>query len=168
MEDVGLFVTIAEIAGVFVAFAALISVTRRSEISSAQLGQIRAVVTVGLLVVVAALVPVALAAYGIDERQLWVSSSLIYFVLNWVAILMALRRPENRELASAQARTNPAISGFFWLLEAAVQIPLLLVIFGVNRDLDMAFYVTALVVHLFEAVFVLAQLVYAQVGRHQA
>ena len=45
MEDLVLFVTIAEIAGVFVGFAALIAVTRRCEIDASQLGQIRAVVT---------------------------------------------------------------------------------------------------------------------------
>jgi hypothetical protein len=56
-EDAVLFITIAEIAGVFVGFAALISVTRRSEIQPAQLGQMRAVVTIGLVVVVAALIP---------------------------------------------------------------------------------------------------------------
>lgn len=35
---------------------------------------------------------------------------------------------------------------------------------GVNPSLDAAFYVTALVFHLFGGAFVLAQLVYAQVG----
>jgi hypothetical protein len=60
------------------------------------------------------------------------------------------------------------MAAFFWLLEVAVQLPLLLVVFGVNRELDTAFYMTALVFHLFEAAFILAQLVYTQVGRHQA
>ena len=168
MFDVVLFITIAEIAGVFVGFAALIAVTRRSEIDTAQLGQIQAVVTIGLLVVVAALVPVGLGAYQIEGGGLWVASSLVYLVLNWVVILIALRRAENRQIAGAQARSNPVMAAFFWLLEIAVQLPLLLVVFGVNRELDTAFYMTALVFHLFEAAFILAQLVYTQVGRHQA
>lgn len=168
MEDVVLFVTIAEIAGVFVGFAALIAVTRRSEIDATQLGQIQAVVTIGLLVVVAALVPVGLVAYEVTGHGLWVGSSLTYLTLNWIVIIVALRRPENRQLAGAQARTSPVIAGLFWLLEIAVQLPLLLVVLGVSRDLDPAFYMTALVFHLFEAAFILAQLVYTQVGRHQA
>lgn len=168
MDEVALFVTIAEIAGVFVGFAALIAVTRRSEIDAAQLGQIQAVVTVGLLVVVAALVPVGLDVYEISGHGLWVASALTYFTLNWIVILVALRRPQNRQLAGAQARATPVIAALFWLLELAVQLPLLLVIFGVNRDLDLALYMTALVFHLFEAAFILAQLVYTQVGRHQA
>lgn len=168
MEDIVLFVTIAEIAGVFVGFAALIAVTRRSEIDATQLGQIQAVVTIGLLVVIAALIPVGLGAYDITGHGLWVSSSIVYLVLNWIVIVLALRRPENRQLAGAQARTAPVIAALFWLLEIAVQLPLLLVILGISRDLDLAFYMTALVFHLFEAAFILAQLVYTQVGRHQA
>ena len=168
MEDVVLFVTIAEIAGVFVGFAALISVTRRAEIDVTQLGQIRAVVTIGLMVVVAALIPVAFSAYDLTGHGLWVVVSLVYLVLNWTVIVVALRRPENRRLAAAQARTTPVTAVFFWLLEIPIQVPLLLVILGINRDLDAAFYLTALVFHLFEAALILAQLVYSQVGRHQA
>ncbi|MGD2059759.1 MAG: hypothetical protein PVF87_02740 [Acidimicrobiia bacterium] len=168
LEDLASFITIAEIAGVFVGFAALISVTRRSEIEAAHLAQIQAVVSIGLMVVVAALVPVALGAYNIDDHGLWVTSSLVYLVLNWGVILIALRRPQNRQLATAQAASSPITTTLFWLLELAIQVPLLLAVFGVNRELDIAFYLTALVVHLFEAAFILAQLVYAQVGRHQA
>lgn len=168
MEDLVLFVTIAEIAGVFVGFAALIAVTRRSEIDASQLGQIRAVVTIGLLVVVAALVPVGLGAYEIAGHTLWLVSSIVYLVLNWTVIYLALRRPENRQLAAAQARTKPLMAALFWVMEIPVQAPLLLIVFGVNQKLDLAFYLTALVFHLFEAALVLAQLVYTQVGRHQA
>lgn len=168
MADAVLLVTIAEIAGVFVGFAALISVTRRSEIDASQLGQIRAVVTIGLVVVVAALIPVGLHAYDVAGHSLWLGAGIIYLVLNWAVIYLALRRPENRRLAATQARTRPVMAALFWLLEIPIQIPLLLIVLGVNPDLDAAFYFTALVFHLFEAVFVLAQLVYTQVGRHEA
>lgn len=47
MAELDLFNAMAEIAGVFVSFGALISVTRRDVIETAQLGQIRAVVTIG-------------------------------------------------------------------------------------------------------------------------
>jgi hypothetical protein len=167
VQDVVLFMTIAEISGVFVGFAALISVTRRSEIDESQLGQIRAVVTIGLMVVVAALLPVAFSAYEVRGHPLWVVASVVYLVLNWAVIVLALRRPENRRLAATQARTTPVAATFFWLLELPIQIPLLLIVFAANRELDGAFYLTALIFHLFEAALVLAQLVYAQVGRHE-
>ena len=168
IEEVVLFVTIAEIAGVFVGFAALISVTRRSEIEAPQLAQIQAVVTSGLLVVVASLVPVGLTFYDAGGHGLWVVAAVVYLVLNWVVIILALQRSANREQAIAQVRQSPVAAALFWMLELAIQVPLLLIIFGVNRKLDVAFYMTALVFHLFEAALILAQLVYAQTGRHRA
>jgi hypothetical protein len=168
MNDVILFLTIAEIAGIFVGFAALISVTRRSEIEATQLAQIQAVVTIGLLVVVAALIPVGLDVYGVAGHGLWVAASIVYLVINWIVIFMALQRATNRQLAKSQVRQSPFGAAVFWLLELAIQVPLLLIIFGANRELDVAFYMTALVFHLFEAALILVQLVYAQAGKHRA
>ncbi|UCH24251.1 MAG: hypothetical protein JSV66_09845 [Trueperaceae bacterium] len=165
IDDAVPFFTIAEIAGVFVGFGALIGVARRSEIDPYQLGQIRTVVTNGLLVVVTALIPVGLGAYHVTGHTLWFVSGLTYSLLNWVVIYLALRRPENRRLVAAQARTAPVMAALFWLLEIPIQVPLLLVMLGVNKSLDSAFYMTALVFHLFEAAFVLAQLVYTQDGK---
>ncbi|MUN05912.1 hypothetical protein [Agromyces luteolus] len=163
--DAALFVAIAEIAGVFVGFAALISVTGRDEIAPAQLAQVRAVVTIGLVVIVAALVPVALDAYRLDPAVLWRVSSALFLVLVWVVIVLSLRRPENRSSARTQARQSPGLAVVFWgVLEVAIQVPLLLAVLGVWPDLAQAFYTTALVVHLFEAAFVLGQFVYARMA----
>jgi hypothetical protein len=168
MEYASLFTTIAEIAGVFVGFAALIGVTHRSETGTVQRARIQAVVTTGLLIVLAALVPVALESYRLTDRALWVTSSAAYLLLNWAAIALALRRTDNRRVASTQARETPVVITLFWALEVAVQGPLLLVLLGVNPALDEAFYRTALVVHLFEAAFVLAQLVYSPGAQRRA
>jgi hypothetical protein len=165
MVDDAILLAIAEIAGVFVGFAALIGVTRRAEIESLQLGEIRAVVTNGLMVVVAALIPVALSAYDVAGRTRWLSAGLAYLLINWTAIFLALRLPENRRLAAARARTAPVASALFWLFEVPVQVPLVLLVLGVNRDLDPAFFLTALAFQMFEAALVLAQLVYARGGR---
>lgn len=165
MEDVNLFITLAEIAGVFVGFGALISVTRRNEIEASQLGQIRAVVTIGLVVMVAALIPVGLDRYGVPGHTLWVISSLIFIVLIWVVIVLSLRRSENRELMITRTRANPLFAVFFWLLlEVPMQVPLVLTVLGLYPHLDPAFYITALVLNLFEAALILAQLVYSQVN----
>lgn len=164
-QDVDLFVAIAEIAGVFVGFGALISVTRRTEIEASQLGLIRAVVTIGLVVIVAALIPVALVRYGVTGHNLWSLSSLGFLFLIWAVIIFSLRRPENRELTITRARTSPVMAGFFWLLlEVPMQVPLILAVLGSYPDLEPAFYLTALVLNLFEAAFVLAQFVYSQVS----
>jgi hypothetical protein len=163
MAELDLLIAVAEIAGVFVGFGALISLTRRNEIEAAQLGLIRAVVTIGLQVVVAALVPVVLDRYQVAGHSLWLVSSLVFLGINWAVIVHSLRSPENRRLMVDLARTSPLRSLFFWLLlELPVQIPLLLIVLGMNRNLEPAFYLTALVFSLFEAAFVLAQLVYLQ------
>ena len=159
-----MFLALAEIAGVFVGFGALISVTRRNEIEASQLGNIRAVVTIGLVVVVAALVPVGLERYGLEGHDLWLVCSLIFLALIWGVIVLSLRLPENRQIMSSRTRTNPIVSIFFWLLlEVPMQVPLILTVFGLYLNLEPAFYLTTLVINLFEAAFVLAQLVYSQV-----
>ena len=163
VQDVDLFLAIAEISGVFVGFGALISFTRRSEIQAVQLGQIRAVVTIGLVVIVAALLPVGLSRYGVTGHGLWFTSSLIFLALVWVVTTLSLRRPENRQVMLAQTRESPATAAFFWLiLELPIQVPLVLTLLGPFPNLEPAFYTTALVFHLFEAAFVLARLVYWQ------
>lgn len=162
-QDVDLFVSIAGIAGVFVGFGALISVTRRAEIETSLLVLIRGVVTVGLVVIVAALIPVGLGRYGVTGHNLWFTCSVIFFLLNWAVIILSLRRPENKGRMITQARANPVMFTFFWLLlELPVQVPLLLSVLGFFPDLEAAFYTTALVFNLFEAAFVLAQFVYSQ------
>ncbi|GAA1467979.1 hypothetical protein [Microbacterium thalassium] len=167
--DPALFVAIAEIAGVFVGFAALISATGRDEITSAQLAQVRAVVTIGLVVIVAALVPVGLSAYGLADAVVWRVSAAVFLVLVWAVIALALRLRENRAAARAQARSRPALAAVFWgVLEVAIQLPLVLTIIGVFPDQAEALYTTALLVHLFEAAFVLGEFVYARMLRRPA
>jgi hypothetical protein len=167
--DANLFVAIAEVAGVFVGFGALISVIRHGEIHWSQLALIRALVTIGLVVIVGSLLPVVLAQYGLEDHALWAVSSAVFLVLNWANIVRALRSPENREIVVRQARRSPLAAAVFWiLLELPIQVPLLLAVLGVNPDLDVAFYLTALAFNLFQAAFILVQVVYAQVSDPQA
>lgn len=165
--DANLFVAIAEVAGVFVGFGALIAIIRHGEISAAQLARVRAMVTIGLVVIVAALLPVVVAQYAIEDHVLWVVASAVFLAVDWAAIVLALRNASTRGMMLDQARQSPAVAAFFWvLLEVIpVQLPLILVILGVNPKLDVAFYLTALSFNLFQAAFALAQLVYLEVGR---
>jgi hypothetical protein len=166
-RDIDLFLSIAEIAGVFVAFGALISVARdRTHEDPLQLRGVVGVVTIGLVVLVAALLPVALARYGLTGRALWGWSSGGFLLLIWVAISRLLLDPEHGQWMKGDARSHPAITVFFWIfLEAPIQIPLVLAILGVAPALAPAFYVTALVLNLFEAAFVLARLVFSRAPR---
>lgn len=162
-EDIELFIGIAHIAGIFVGFGALISLTGRDEIEVSQLGRIRSVVTSGLLVIVASLIPIAFDRYGITGHIFWFLCSLIFFFLNWAVIIFSLRNPENKEAAVNQIKSNKVLTILFWiLLEIPLQIPLILTIIGLFPSLEPAFYTTALFFSLFEAIFVLGQVVYSQ------
>jgi hypothetical protein len=166
--DVDLFVTIAEIAGIFVGFGALISVTRRAEIATSKLWRIRGLVTMGLGVVVAALIPIGLSRYGVTDHNLWFTCSLIYLSLNWFVSIWSLRKPEVRKLLITEARANPMPAIFFWLLlELPFQVPLFLIVFGAFPNLEPALYTTALFFALFEAAFVLTQLVYSRLPKEK-
>jgi hypothetical protein len=167
--DANVFVGIAAVAGVFVGFGALIGAVRHGQMHWSQVALVRIVVTNGLLVVVGALLPVMLGLYGIDGHQLWALSSALFLVLSWVQIVRTLRAPESRQLALGQARRRPLSAAFFWVaLELPIQLPLLLAVLGVNPALDVAFYFTALAFTLFEAAFILVQLVHAQAADPRA
>jgi succinate dehydrogenase hydrophobic anchor subunit len=160
-QTLNLYVTLAEIGGVFVGFGALISITSKDQAPPARIALIRAAVTIGLVVTVAALLPLILSRYDVDEQALWRISSLVFLLLSWTVIGLAVRSRGNREVIQAQALRHPRASAFFWLaLELPVQVPLILAVLGIAPDLGEAFYTTALVFNLFQAAFVLAQFVY--------
>jgi hypothetical protein len=159
-QDVELFIAIAEIAGVFVGFGALISLTRRNAIEFSQLGRLRGVVSIGLIVIVAALIPVGLSRYGVIGHDLWFWCSILFLCLIWTSSIVPLSKSEYRELLTKQMRDSPLMSVFFWiLLEAPIHVALVLAVIGVYPDLEPAFYTTALLFHLFEAAFILVQIV---------
>ena len=164
-QDIELFIAIAEIAGVFVGFGALISLTRRNSIEFSQLGRLRSVVSIGLVVMVAALMPVGFSLYGLTNHDLWFVCSLIFLILVWAISLLSLRKVKYRKLVADQVRDSPFSAIFFWLLlEVPIQISLILTLLGLYPDLELAFYTTALLFHLFEAAFVLAQIVHSQMS----
>ena len=164
-QDVELFIAIAKIAGVFVGFGALISLTRQNAIEFSQLGRLRGVVSIGLIVIVAALIPVGLSRYGVSGHDLWFVCSIIFLSLTWTTTILSLRKSEYREALTKQSRESPIMSMFFWmLLEVPINVSLVLAVIGIYTDLEPAFYTTALLFHLFEAAFILVQIVNYQMG----
>jgi hypothetical protein len=161
--DLFLLVAIAEIAGIFVGFGALIGVTRPEEISPFQVARLRALVTVGLTIIIASLIPVALDLYGVADHTLWLASSFFFYFLNLIVIIMAFRDPSNRELMKTETQRRPVTSILFWLvLEVPFHVLLILIMLGLFLALEPAFYTTALLIYLFQAAFALVQLVHSQ------
>ncbi|MDH3249329.1 MAG: hypothetical protein OEQ47_10225 [Acidimicrobiia bacterium] len=164
-RDVDVFIGLAGIAGVFVGFAALIGLSRDDDVDAARFIDIRGVVTIGLLIIVVALVPVILGRYGLVDHALWLTSSLVFLTLLWTVMFYGMRRPENRAAMRAQAKAAPRLYVFFWVAgETPIQVSLLLIVFGVLPEFEPALYLTALVFQLFEAAYVLSELVYWRIG----
>lgn len=161
--DLFLLVAIAEIAGIFVGFGALIGVTRPNEIAADQLARLRGLVTIGLTIIITSLIPVALDLYGVTDHILWFVSSLFFYSLNWIVIIMAFRDPVNRELMKSETQRSPVKTVFFWLLlEVPFHVLLILTMLGLFLSLEPAFYTTALLIYLFQAAFALVQLVHSR------
>jgi len=91
-DDLQLFLSIAEIAGVFVGFGALISAAQDQTMAARV--QLRGVVMTGLAVLIAALLPIGLARFGLADRALWGCASAAFLLLIWMIIVAALRHPE--------------------------------------------------------------------------
>jgi hypothetical protein len=164
IDDFELLIVIAEITGVFVGFGALIALSHPKEVDNSQIIQIRGVVSIGLTVFVIALIPVLLNRYGVEGHMLWFICGLIYLIVNWGSIIQGFRESESRALAKTQAKKHPLRTLFFWLLlEVLMQGPLYIILLGWFPDLEAAFYTTALLFNLFEAVFVIGQVVYGHV-----
>jgi hypothetical protein len=99
------------------------------------------VVTIGLLVIIAALIPVILSSYGLSQDHLWFINSFSFLILNAVVIILLLPRSGNRVFLAAQSRANPLTAAFFWLLlEIPVQVPLNLVLVRSWQDLEPAVF----------------------------
>lgn len=160
-DDLQLFLSIAEIAGVFVGFGALISVAQDQTVAARV--QLRGVVMTGLVVLIGALLPIGLARFGLVDRALWGFASAAFLLLIWMIIVATLRHPEAAAWSRADVREHPVHNIVFWVfLEVPIQVSLVLALLSVIPTLDAAFYVTALALNLCEAAYLLARVVLAR------
>lgn len=162
--DVDLFITIAEIAGIFVGFGALIGITRRTKTETTILWRIRGLVLMGLFVIVYSVIPIGLNRYGITGHDLWFISGLIFFLSNAIFAIWTYRKRVVRKVLFNEGTSRLIFWSFFLLFEVPIEISLILILFGFFPDLEPAFYTTALFFSLFECAFILSQLVSSSVS----
>ena len=111
MPETDLLLSLAEIAGVFLGFGALISIRNAGTSDAFELTSIRGVVGMGTQVIVAALVPVTLSHYGITRHEVWLLSSLVFLAVYWGTFAVEfVRVPETRTLAAATPWARRAVS----------------------------------------------------------
>lgn len=160
--DTELFVHFAEIAGVFVGFAALISVRSAKPSDVHDVTYLRGVLGMGLWVVVAALLAIVLSRYGLADRTLWVSSAVVGLVL-WAALVIVLNRtPESRTLNSSPERLDRLFPIVGLPLHIVGAGSLVLIILGIRPGIDAALYVTALTTAVVFAGYTLLALAFSR------
>ncbi len=150
MQDLELLLSLAEIAGVFVGFGALIAVRSGGAGDAHEVTFIRVVVWTGLWVVIAALAPVIVSRYDVTGHVVWVACSIVALVLFWGMWISNRRSPEHR--VDMAAYTRAQIIGYTILaviLAVPVNIALILVVLGLFPVVESALYLTAVVLGLF-------------------
>ena len=168
MQEAGLLVTLAEIAGIFVGFGALISVRGGGASDAREVLYLRSVLTMGLWVVVAGLVPATLGAYGLAGHDLWLLSGLLALVGALVVWAVNYWPPDVQAYTASMPRSQLVreIVGNA-VLVVPMLVALVLVVLGPFPDLEPALYLTAVVLGLFVAGLTLLWLVFSH-GRPMA
>jgi hypothetical protein len=168
MQDTELFLSLAEIAGVFVGFGALIAVRGGGPTEAGDVTGIRWVMSTAIFVVIAALTPILVGSYGASSHDLWLACSLLALILFAVVMIVNARTPENRaELAANLASTPRAVivlsyGTTIWLPTAALVLALSLVLLGYFPDQEQALYLTAVGLGLFVSAMGLFVMVFGQ------
>lgn len=157
-----LFVHFAEIAGVYVGFAALITVRSQRVNDLHDMVYLRGVLGMGVWVVVMALLPIAVARYGVQDHALWASCAVVGLAL-WAALVVAMNRGE---VVRAFNRSVERVDRLFPVVGLPLHVvgagSLLLIVLGVWRAADDALYVTALTTGVVFAGYTLLALAFSQ------
>jgi hypothetical protein len=172
MADTELLIPLAEIAGVFVGFGALIAVRSGGPTEPMEVAPMRMVVSMGMLAVAGGLAPGTLDRFDLTEHGVWALSSALVFA-GWLAILAAmLRTPEFRaswaeSIEETRTGSNPRWLdlidwAFFVLYMPAVLLTPIVIVLGVVPDLEAALYYALVVLFLLLAGWALLGLVFAQ------
>ncbi len=142
--EIELFVHLAEIAGVFVGFGALISLRGAQPTDLHGVAYLQGVLLLGVWVVVDALVPIAVSRYGVSGHTLWLSCALAALTIWAVGLMLYSRTPASKAFGGSLDRFDRLFPAVGLPLHIAIAGSLLLIIFGVLPGVDEALYVTAL------------------------
>jgi hypothetical protein len=151
MQDVELFLSLAEIAGIFVGFGALIAIRGGDRGDVYDVTGVGMIVWLAIVVVVLALVPVVVSRFGVGGHELWLACSLCALVLFWVGDEVFIRIfPERRAYMAAQplrARWRMELAATVFTVP--MTIGLVVVVLGLLPEHEAALYLLAVVLMLF-------------------
>ena len=116
-ETIAFMFVLAQIAGIYIGFGALISASKSSTATKQEAQTLATVVYIGLMVVVGALLPLLLDRYGLNTGWSLRIGAIVLLAMAWVGILATWAT------ALEAIKTQHGLSAFFWAKEAAVQSP---------------------------------------------
>lgn len=155
-DTIAFMYVLAQIAGIFIGFGALISASKSSTATKSETEILASVVYIGIMVVVGSLLPLLLDRYGLNSEWSLRAGAVVVLAMAWALIIA------HWSINIEHFKNTPALSTFFWIQESFIQIPLVLILIGVLSQFSEAFYLTALVVSAFEAAQLLVGLVFAK------
>ena len=157
-----LFVHFAEIAGVFVGFGALISQRSVRPSDPHDVVYLRAVLALGVLVVIAALLPIAVSRYGVPDDLVWRSCAIVALAV-WILFLISFSRStDSRAVNRSPERVDRLFPIVGLPLHIVIAGSLLIIISGVWPGVEEALYVTTLTAAVIFAGYTLLALVMSQ------
>jgi hypothetical protein len=163
MPETELFLSLAEIAGVFVGFGALIALRSSAPRDMYDLLMIGMVVWVAIAVVVIALAPVVVSGFGVAGHTLWLVSSVIALLVFFAGDEVVTRASRERRAFITEApirrRWRGELAGGIvsWI---PATVALGLVILGVLPEQEAALYFLAAVLVLVLAALLLLMAVF--------
>jgi len=159
MQESDALLTIAEVAATFAGFAALVTLFARRRVAGAavhDLLRLRLVIGASVVAVMAALIPVALAGYGLAPDLVWRIAAGVFLLLIYFTIGSFIASYQSVKDAFPPDRLAVAVA---FVLEIFVQISLIMVVFGIAEERQYGLYVSALIVTIGQAAFVFLRLV---------
>lgn len=159
---------LAQIAAAFAGFAALVSVLRergkRAETAHGIL-RLRVVISTSMVVVVACLVPVGLAHFGLSDRVVWGVSAALLLTLNYSVILSFFKSYQPVQSLFPPDRIAASLVG---ALEFLDQAALILILLDIWPTLLWPLYLGALILNICQAAFVFLRFVGSEFGADAA
>jgi hypothetical protein len=149
MQDTELFIALAEIAGVFVGFGALIAIRSAGDADVSEVTAIGWVVWTGIFVIIMALAPVTLSRFGVAGHVLWFACTALALGLFWgVSELLERTWSERRAFVRIMGRSRwryETIGLFTW---GPAHLAFVVILLGLRPDLESALYFAAAVLFL--------------------
>ncbi|GHG58601.1 hypothetical protein GCM10012320_32330 [Sinomonas cellulolyticus] len=164
MPDTGLLLAVAEIAGIFVGFGALISVRSTDPGDAVIISSLRFVTWVGVWILISCLAPVALSQLGFTGHVLWLTCALFALAALIALWLMDISSPESKSFARLSSRSlrrlRAVYVGVGGPLGAGLIASLAAVALGIWPEAERGLYFAAVVLGMALAGFTLLTVVF--------